>query len=112
MPNTKKAIKRVKIAEKKRLANVMRKSALRTAIKKCRVAIQNKDPKAKVLLDEAIKALDKAAAKDIIHKNTAARTKSRLTRAFNMLKAPAAATVGAAAGTDPDAGTIDTGEDK
>ena len=84
LPNTKKAIKRVKIAEKKRLINIMRKSALRTAIKKCRTAIQNNAPNAQELLRDAIKALDKAAAKNIIHKNTAARSKARLTRAFNM----------------------------
>ncbi|NSW89309.1 MAG: 30S ribosomal protein S20 [Firmicutes bacterium] len=83
MPNTKKAIKRVRIAEKKRLINAMRKSALRTAVKKCKIAIQNNDPKAAEFLKNAIKALDKAAAKNVIHKNTAARNKSKLTKAFN-----------------------------
>lgn len=106
MPNTKKAIKRVKIAEKKRLANIMRKSALRTAVKKCRLAIQNNDPNAKELLNKAIKALDKAATKNVIHKNTASRTKSRLTRAFNMLSAADAGTANTA---DVDLNTADTG---
>lgn len=96
MPNIKKAIKRVKTAEKKRQANIVQKSALRTTVKKCRMAIQNNDPNAQGLLIKAAKALDKAAAKNIIHKNTAARSKARLTRAFNVLSAAASGTVDSA----------------
>ena len=83
MANSRQAIKRIKVAEKKRLANTTRKSALRTSIKKSKFAIQSNDPQAADLIKSAVKALDKAAAKNVIHKNTASRNKSKLTRAFN-----------------------------
>lgn len=83
MANTKSAIKRVKVTKVKTLRNAMKKSALKTAIRKCKEAIAKKDPSAADLLKKAIKALDKAAAKNLIHKNTAARKKSRLTKALN-----------------------------
>jgi small subunit ribosomal protein S20 len=83
LANSRQAIKRIRIANKKALANKMRKSALRSILKKSRLAIENKDPNASELLKEAIKALDKAAAKNIIHKNNASRHKSGLTKAYN-----------------------------
>ncbi|GEK33307.1 30S ribosomal protein S20 [Kurthia sibirica] len=78
MPNIKSAIKRVKTAEKAKVANVQVKSAMRSAIKKAEVAMTAKDEKAPELLSAAIKSLDKAASKGLIHKNAAARTKARL----------------------------------
>jgi len=92
LPNNKKAIKRVKITKKKTLINSMRKSALKTAIKKCKVAIQNNDSNAQKYLREAIKAIDRAAAKNILHKNTAARKKSSLMKAYNKMVLAAAGT--------------------
>lgn len=83
MPNIKSAIKRVKVSENKALKNSIRKSILRTSIKKCKAAIANNDPEAATLLKSAIETIDKAAAKNIIHKNTAARKKSKLVRAYN-----------------------------
>ncbi|NMB96648.1 MAG: 30S ribosomal protein S20 [Clostridiaceae bacterium] len=83
MANSRQASKRIRIANKKTLANKMRKSSLRTTLKKSRLAIENKDPNASELLKEAIKALDKAAAKNVIHKNNASRQKSKLTKAYN-----------------------------
>lgn len=83
MPNIKSAIKRVKTSEARRLQNKIKKSALRTSIKKAKEAIVNNDASAAEYLKNAIEALDKAAAKKLIHKNTAARKKSRLTKAFN-----------------------------
>ncbi len=83
MPNIKSAIKRVKIANAKTLKNTMRKSALKTAIKKCNEAITSNDESATTLLNTTMKSIDKAAAKNILHKNTAARRKSRLAKALN-----------------------------
>lgn len=88
MPNIKSAIKRVKKSEKRRLRNAMIKSDLRTAVKKANIAIENKDQEAvKDLLINATKKLDKAASKGVIHKNKAARLKSRLMKKANALNA-------------------------
>ncbi|WP_018132376.1 30S ribosomal protein S20 [Effusibacillus pohliae] len=88
MPNIKSAIKRVKITRTRTLRNAAAKSALRTAIKKFEVALTNNDLEAaKDLLKKATRSLDKAVTKGIIHKNTAARKKSRLTKKFNKLGA-------------------------
>jgi len=56
----------------------MRKSILKTNIKKCKQAIANNEPNAVEALKLAIKTIDKAAAKNIIHKNTAARKNQSL----------------------------------
>lgn len=87
MPNIKSAKKRVKVAEKKTLRNTMKKSALRTSIKKAKTAIDNNSPDANEVVVAAIKTIDKAAASNILHKNTAARKKSQLTKAVNAMKA-------------------------
>ncbi|RCX16632.1 SSU ribosomal protein S20P [Anaerobacterium chartisolvens] len=86
MPNIKSAIKRVKVSQTKTLNNTARKSALKTAIRKCKEGIAKKEPTAAEALTEAIKALDKAAAKNLLHKNAAARKKSRLTKALAAVK--------------------------
>ncbi|GEK29726.1 30S ribosomal protein S20 [Kurthia zopfii] len=78
MPNIKSAIKRVKTAEKANLANAQVKSTMRTAIKKAEAALTSKEENASVLLSAAVKSVDKAASKGLIHKNAAARTKARL----------------------------------
>lgn len=78
MPNIKSAIKRVKVAEKANAANTQAKSAMRTAIKKAETALIAKDENAAELLSAAVKVVDKAASKGLIHKNAAARTKARL----------------------------------
>jgi len=84
VPNIKSAIKRVKVNEKKRLRNAALKSALRTAIKKFELALQESNVEnAKTALLFATKKLDKAVTKGIIHKNNASRNKSRLTKKFN-----------------------------
>ncbi|MED3661506.1 30S ribosomal protein S20 [Ureibacillus sp. FSL K6-8385] len=80
MPNIKSAIKRVKTSQKANAANSSAKSAMRTAVKKAEQAIANKSENAQELVVLASKALDKAASKGIIHKNTAARKKSRLAK--------------------------------
>ncbi|HEU4964949.1 MAG TPA: 30S ribosomal protein S20 [Bacilli bacterium] len=83
MPNIKSAIKRVKTTNTRTLRNAAAKSALRTAVKKYEVAVAANDANAPVLLKEACRKLDKAVTKGLLHKNTAARKKSRLTKKLN-----------------------------
>lgn len=86
MPNIKSAIKRVKQTEKRRLQNASQKSALRTAVKAVEGALNSENAaNAKDALVLAIKKLDKAASKGLIHKNTANRKKSRLVKRLNGL---------------------------
>lgn len=85
MPNIQSAIKRVRKSEKRRLHNASQKSALRTAIKAVENAVQNNDERAQELFKLAMKKLDKAASKGLIHKNAAARKKSRLAKKVNAM---------------------------
>ena len=87
MPNIKSACKRVKVTEKKTLANKMKKSEMRTIVKKATASIAASDNNSAELVKDAQVALDKAAAKGYIHKNAAARKKSRLAKAANAAKA-------------------------
>ncbi|WP_213422909.1 30S ribosomal protein S20 [Bhargavaea massiliensis] len=80
MANSKQAIKRIRQNEAVNAQNVTQKSAMRTAMKKAEAAIANNDENASALLKDAIQKLDKAANKGLIHKNTVARQKSRLTK--------------------------------
>ncbi len=84
MPNIKSAIKRVKTSENRHAQNISQKSELKTAIKKVEKAVAMKGDQAKTAaqsaLVEATSLLDKAAQKGKIHKNKAARKKSRLTK--------------------------------
>ncbi|MCI0181903.1 MAG: 30S ribosomal protein S20 [Acidibacillus sp.] len=81
MPNIKSAIKRVKITKARTLRNASAKSALRTALKKFEVALRERDLEtAQTALRSATRSLDKAATKGIVHRNYAARKKSRLTK--------------------------------
>jgi small subunit ribosomal protein S20 len=79
LANIKSQIKRNKQNDKKRVSNRVFRGAARTLVTKARVAIETgeaESSKEATLL--AISALDKAAAKGVIHKNNAARRKSRL----------------------------------
>lgn len=88
MPNIKSAIKRVKTNDKRRAHNMAAKSALRTAIKKVESFVEAGDAeKAKAAFSEASKRIDKAASKGLIHKNAAARQKSRLAKKINSISA-------------------------
>jgi len=87
MPNTKSAIKRTKISAKKAEKNTAAKSAMRTSLKKSKIAVNNGDENAKDMVKSTSRVLDKAVAKGIIHKNTAARKKSKLDKALNSAKA-------------------------
>jgi len=79
LANIQSAIKRNKQNEKRRLRNRVFRGQARTSVKKARVAIASAEKEeAKIKVMDAVKALDKAASKGIIHKNNAARRKSRL----------------------------------
>jgi small subunit ribosomal protein S20 len=80
MPNHKSAEKRVRQNEKRRAVNRSSRSDLRTQIKKLRAALTASDKnQSQELLTPTVSLIDKAVNKGILHKNTAARYKSRLT---------------------------------
>ena len=86
MPNIKSAKKRVKVIKAKTLQNKMFKSALRTSMKKYNAALNAGDKElASQTYREAVKKLDKAVARGIIHTNCAAHKKSQFTRKLNAL---------------------------
>jgi small subunit ribosomal protein S20 len=79
LANIKSAIKRNKQNEKRRVRNRIYRGGARTYVKKARTSLEGKDVQvAQQDTLEAISALDKAAEKGAIHKNNAARRKSRL----------------------------------
>lgn len=79
MPNIKSAIKRVEVAERNRQRNKSWKSAVRTARNEVADSVKGGDPKkASAALSKAYQVIDKAVVKGILHKNSAARKKSRL----------------------------------
>ena len=78
---------------KLRVANRAKRSVLRTAIKKVRLALEEGNAElAKSLLPEALSVIGKSAQKGLIHKNQAARNCSRLTRKVNSLNQETPAT--------------------
>ncbi len=86
MANIKSAKKRVLVAEKNRLRNVAWKSSIKTAVKRVLELAQGKDTEAlNAALSKVYQLCDKAVVKGIMHKNTAARKKSRLTLAIKKL---------------------------
>ena len=86
MANIKSAIKRNRQNEKRRLHNRVYRGSARTQVRKARAAIVEGDQeKATAEVKEAIHTLDVAASKGIIHKNNAARRKSRLMKQLNSM---------------------------
>lgn len=84
MPNHKSAEKRVRQNERRRVVNRDNRSRLRTAIKKLRAAVAGGDgASVQALLPATISTIDKAVQKGVLHRNAAARHKSRLTTAAN-----------------------------
>ena len=75
------------IAEANRQRNVAWKSSIKTAVKKALEAAKTSDASVNEKLSTVYKLYDKAVSKGILHKNTAARKKSRLTRNINKLSA-------------------------
>ena len=84
------ALKRARQSEKRRQHNVMIKSTLKTHTKKVLQAVEsNKPEEARKALAGVIPALQKASAKKVIHKRTASRKISYLTKKVNALTPPA-----------------------
>lgn len=79
MPNIKSAKKRVKVNTTKAAANKARKSNLKTVLKNADNAVENREEAIKV----AIKRVDQACSKGLMHKNKAARKKSQLAKKLN-----------------------------
>ena len=86
MPNIKSAKKRVKVIETKTLQNKIFKTQLKTDIKKFEAAVAAGDVAlATETYKAAVKKIDLAAARGIIHKNTAAHKKSQFTKKLNAM---------------------------
>ncbi|MCW5941019.1 MAG: 30S ribosomal protein S20 [Fimbriimonadaceae bacterium] len=87
MANLKSSKKDLRRIAKRRARNLSTKSALKTFVKKARVAAGTETESPALIV--AVKALDKAAQRGVIHKNQAARRKSRLMKAVAKAKTPA-----------------------
>lgn len=80
MPNIRSAKKRMRQAVKRRARNQTQRSAMRTAVKRVRTAATAEE--AQAAFRKAEELLDRAARKNLIHRNAAARQKSRLRKAI------------------------------
>jgi small subunit ribosomal protein S20 len=86
--NTRSAEKRIRQSEKRRTRNTAIRSSVRTAVKSVRSALESGSADdSRAQLARAVKILDKAATKGVLHRNAVARHKSRLTRQLNALAA-------------------------
>ena len=84
MPNIKSAKKRVLVSQTKAMQNKMFRTQLKTDMKKYQAAVAAGDTAlAQTTYKAAVKKIDQAAARGIIHKNAAARKKSQFTKALN-----------------------------
>lgn len=79
MPNHKSAEKRVRQSEKRRAINRSNRTKVRTYIKKLRAALDGESGDVQTILPDTISVIDRAVQKGVMHKNAAARYKSRLT---------------------------------
>lgn len=87
MPRIKSAIKRVEVAERNRLRNRSWRSAVRTVRNGVEDACEGTDLKAaQAALRQAFSVIDKAVSKGILHKNSAARKKSNLSKQLHALE--------------------------
>lgn len=88
MANTKSSQKRIRSSERKRERNRIYRSRTRTELKQARTAISSGNlEEAIAQTRQAIQILDKAVTKGMVHKNNAARRKSRLMQHLNQLQA-------------------------
>lgn len=83
MPNIKSAKKRVRVIATKTARNKHNRTDLRTAIKKAELALENGAADKDQVVKVAVRKIDSAVSKGILHKNTAARKKSKLVRKMN-----------------------------
>ncbi|MBP0979885.1 MAG: 30S ribosomal protein S20 [Oscillospiraceae bacterium] len=86
MPNIKSAKKRVKLINKQTLRNKAIKTNLKTILKKFDSAVAESSSEKDSLFRLAIKKIDQAVAKGVLHKNNASRKKSKLTVKYNLSK--------------------------
>jgi small subunit ribosomal protein S20 len=87
MPNHKSAIKRMRQSEMRRLYNRSYRNRARTFVKYARVALEKRDVNAaEERVREAVRDLDKAVSRGILHKRNAARRKGRLMKQLAQLK--------------------------
>lgn len=84
MPNIKSAKKRVLVNAAKTAENKARKTNLKTVIKNAELALANNDEHKAEAVKLAVKKIDQAAHKNILHKNNAARKKAHLTGKLNV----------------------------
>ncbi len=89
MANTRSARKRIRTNEKKRQRNVMYRSRAKTMVKKAEMSIYSGKPD-EAAVREAMRTLDKAVNKGILHRNNAARRKSRLAKKLRLAQQAAA----------------------
>ena len=86
MANSKSAEKRIRQAEKRRASNRFHRSRMRTAVRQLRQLIDTgQGEEARAALSSTLGLVAATARKGVIHRNAAARTQSRLTRAVNKL---------------------------
>ena len=83
MPNIKSAKKRVAVIAAKTAQNKANRSLLKTEIKKANAAIETGAADKDIAVKAAVKKIDQAVAKGLLHKNTAARRKSALVKKAN-----------------------------
>jgi small subunit ribosomal protein S20 len=88
LANTRSAEKRNRQTQKRRTRNVQVRTGLKSAVKKAREAISQGPDTAREAVATALRSLDKAASKGILHKNAASRRISRLARAAAKAVAP------------------------
>ena len=87
MANIKSSAKRAELIEKSTAENKAAKSLMKTNIKKFDAAVSGTDKKAaEEAFKTAVKTVDRAAGKNLIHKNKAARRKSAMTRKLNAME--------------------------
>lgn len=86
MANTKQQRKRVRVAQRQRLENLRYKSSIKTYFKRLRASITTGDPESAAQVAKKLTStIDKAAARKAIHKNNAARKKSKVARLLSQL---------------------------
>lgn len=90
MANSKSALKRVRVAERRRIRNRKYRSSARTLVRRAESIIATGDVDAAAeAVGSAISMLDRTAGKHVIHPNNAARRKSRLMNKYNKMGASA-----------------------
>jgi small subunit ribosomal protein S20 len=86
MPNTKQALKRMRVTAKRTARNRHVKSTVKTAVRRFSETLAQGDlESARDKFTSAVKVLDKSAGKGVLHKNAVARKKSRLAKRLNKL---------------------------